>query len=351
MNTFNITSSQPAEPDSEGQEVGSYVLGKQVGYGGFSVVKEAITIEDGVEITRAVKIVRKRVRDVDCENDQVQAEFDHEVSLWRCLSHPNILPLIAVYDTPFATFAFTRLNQGGTLHDLIKRNRQGLPARLAQRYAFQLACALRYLHEDMRVIHRDVKLENCLIDMSVDVGEGGNLQLCDFGMAEFMRSTHEEEEDDDSDSSGNAFALDPRPGRRARRKSSSASSTTPIIISTPCGSLEYAAPEMVVEKSPMPHFTTAVDMWAFGVVVYVLFTGSLPFSHTFQPKLLNMILRGDWDGDALKGCKGLVEAGREETKNVLEVVKGCLTMSVEDRWDIRAVMDSRWFEEFGGESP
>lgn len=350
MNNFNTVSAQPAEPDSEGQEVGSYVLGKQIGFGGFSVVKEAITIEGGIEVTRAVKIVRKKARDVDCENDQIQAEFDQEVSLWRCLSHPNILPLIAVYDTPFATFAFTRLNEGGTLHDLIKLNRNGLSAKLAQKHAFQLALALRYLHEDMRVIHRDVKLENCLIDMTVDPDEGGNLQLCDFGMAEFMKSNHDEE-DDDSDSSGNAFTLDPRPGRRSRRKSSSASSMAPVISSTLVGSLEYAAPEILSNKNSMTHYTTAVDMWAFGVVVYALFVGSLPFSHSFQPKVQSMILSGEWDVDALKGCRGLVGLDKESRKNVLEVVKGCLTMNVEDRWDIRAVLESQWFEEFGVESP
>lgn len=306
-----------------------------------------------MEIKRAVKIVRKRARDVDCENDTIQAEFDHEVSLWRCLSHPNILPLIAVYDTPFATFAFMRLNQGGSLYDLIKLNRQGLSARLAQKYAFQIACALRYLHEDMRIIHRDVKLENCLVDMSTDANGGGTLQLCDFGMAEFMKNTHDDgDDDDDSDSSGNgnAFTLDPRPGRRSRRKSSSASSTT-SITSTPMGSLEYASPEMVAEKSPMPHYTSAVDMWAFGVSVYALFTGTLPFSHTFQPRLQNMILQGEWDTEALKGCRGLVEAGKEETRNVLEVVKGCLSMEVDERWDVRTVLESRWFEDFGSESP
>lgn len=305
-----------------------------------------------MEIKRAVKIVRKRVRDVDCENDTIQAEFDHEVSLWRCLSHPNILPLIAVYDTPFATFAFMRLNQGGSLYDLIKLNRQGLSAKLAQKYAFQLACALRYLHEDMRIIHRDVKLENCLVDMSTDADGGGTLQLCDFGMAEFMKNTHDDGDDDDSDSSGNgnAFTLDPRPGRRSRRKSSSASSIS-VITSTAMGSLEYAPPEILAEKSSAPHYTSAVDMWAFGISIYALFTGTLPFSHNFQPRLQNLILQGEWDVEALKGCKGLVEAGREETRKVLEVVKGCLSMEVDKRWDVRAVLESRWFEDFGGESP
>jgi len=354
LNSLNNNRAQPVEPDSEGQEVGSYVLGKQIGYGGFSVVKEAITIEGGIEIKRAVKIVRKKARDVDCENDKVQADFDHEVSLWRCISHPHILPLVAVYDTPFATFAFTKLIKGGSLYDLIKANRHGISARLAQKYAFQLACALRYLHEDMRIMHRDVKLENCLVDMSVDSDEGGSLLLCDFGMAEFIKS-QDDEDDDDDDSSNDGLYFN---AARRSRKSSSASTNSTLLPSTTTslmGSLEYASPEMVsgqdtLSSSPCPpNSTPAADVWAFGVVVYVLHTGSLPFSHNFQPKLMNKILSGEYDEGKLKKCRGLVEAG--SSQDVLEVVKGCLTIRPEERWDIRKVLESSWFGQYGDESP
>ncbi|RPA98154.1 kinase-like protein [Choiromyces venosus 120613-1] len=353
LNSLNNSRAQPVEPDSEGQEVGSYVLGKQIGYGGFSVVKEAITIEGGIEIKRAVKVVRKKAREVDCENDKVQADFDHEVSLWRCISHPHILPLVAVYDTPFATFAFTKLVKGGSLYDLIKANRHGVSARLAQRYSFQLACALRYLHEDMRIMHRDVKLENCLVDMSVRSDEGGNLLLCDFGMAEFIKNQDDEEDDDDSSNDGLYFNTVKR-----SRKSSSASTNSASLPSTTTslmGSLEYASPEMVSGQDTLssstcpPHYTPAADMWAFGVVVYVLHTGNLPFSHNFQPKLMNKILSGEYDEDKLRKCRGLVEAGCSQ--DVLEVVKGCLAIRPEERWDIRKVLESSWFGQYGDESP
>ena len=99
------------EPDSEGQEVGEYVLGKQVGFGGFSTVREAFTIEGEERICRAVKIVRKQLPGKEeNENEQLQAQFEHEVGLWRCLGHRNILPLIEVYVTSHATFCFTKVN-------------------------------------------------------------------------------------------------------------------------------------------------------------------------------------------------------------------------------------------------
>ena len=76
-----------AQPDDEGQEIGDhseYIIGRQIGYGGFSVVKEAFTIEDGVKIRKAVKIVRKHVSGAtEHENEKLQAEFEHEVSIWR----------------------------------------------------------------------------------------------------------------------------------------------------------------------------------------------------------------------------------------------------------------------------
>ena len=313
------------EPDDEGQEVGDYVLGRQVGYGGFSVVREAYTLEGEERVCRAVKIVRKQVMGKDdIENEQLQAEFEHEIGLWRCLAHRHILPLIAVYVTNYATFCFTKLNTGGTLFDLVKINRQGLGRDLARRYTYQLASAVRYLHEDMRIVHRDIKLENCLIDLSGPnaATEGGHLLLCDFGLAEFMTTEN------------NRNLPDPyeRAADRPPTRNIGPSETSTSIA----GSLQYASPELIM--SPAGLLSSVVDMWAFGVVVYALLVGDLPFQHMFQPRVQMMILAGEWNMDALRKAQGA--AGTEE--EVLELVCGCLQMQSEDRWTIGQILESRW---------
>ena len=317
----------PPEPDSEGQEVGEYVIGKQVGFGGFSTVKEAYTLEGDEKICRAVKVVRKQIAGKgELENEQFQAEFEHEVSLWRCLGHRNILPLIEVFVTDFAMFCFTKLNSGGTLFDLVRANRQGISRDLARRYAYQLGSAIRYLHEDVRIVHRDIKLENCLIDISdPDVArDGGNLLLCDFVLAEFVtsdtRRTWSEQYERATD--------------RPPPKNIGPSETSTSIA----GSLQYASPELIM--SPAGFLSSVVDMWAYGVVIYALLVGDLPFQHVFQPRVQMMILAGEWDMAALETAAGVI--GYEE--EVLELMCGCLEMESERRWTIAHVLKSRWLD-------
>ena len=309
-------------PDDEGQEVGEYVLGRQIGFGGSSVVKEAFTIEGDTRICRAVKIVRKQVANKeDWENERFQADFEREVGLWRCLSHRHVLSLIAVHVTPFATFCFTQRSSGGTLFDLVRVNRQGLPGDLIRRYAYQLASAIRYLHEDMRVVHRDIKLENCLVHFSHPDApqQRGDLLLCDFGLAEFEVNDHGRDSSD-------FYGRNPPP-------------TTPAALSVTntsfVGSLAYASPELIL--GPPGFFSRVIDLWALGVVISALLLGHLPFQHPLPSQLQQRILAGEWDAAALRQAAGAT--GFEE--EVLEVVHGCLHMQSEERWVISQVLESR----------
>lgn len=325
---------EPAsQPDDEGQMVGTeYVLGKQIGFGGFSTVKEAYKADESGGTKRlAVKIVRKHVSGKsERENDEVQAEFDHEVRVWRYLSHPNVLTLDAVYETDYATFCFTKLAIGGTLFDLVRQNRRGLDLKLAKKYTYQLACALRYLHEDARVVHRDIKLENCLLD-PVELPDGtkaSNLVLCDFGMAEWMNMDNGDDSPDPYDDAAD---------RPPPKTIGPAGSSTSVA-----GSLEYASPELLLSTSGV--IDPSVDIWAFGVIAYTVLVGSRPFQDPFAPRIQSHILSGTWDRAAVLGDETNLAAFRDR-KYALELIEGCLAMDVEERWTIRDVLSSRWLRE------
>ncbi|KAF2252000.1 kinase-like protein [Trematosphaeria pertusa] len=321
---------KPTEPDDEGQGIGyhgEYIIGKQIGYGGFSVVKEVTSIEDGRRVVNAVKIVRKQLKDKsELENEQIQTQFDHEVEIWRFLRHSYILPLLRVYTTDFATYCITKLNQGGTLFDLVrdlrKKKKHGLPERLAKRYTYQLASAMRYLHNDVQVVHRDIKLENCLVDMTSPNAEveGGDLLLCDFGMADFTVSDQRD---------------GPEPHSVGANQNIGPAETSTCLA----GSLQYAAPELF--NAPGPVFSPAADIWAFGVVVYALLTANLPFNGGLDPKTSLKIQSGEYDVDLIRKADA-VQNGRVE--DAIALVKGCLEMEPEKRWTVHDILRCRWLD-------
>ena len=325
-------SAEPApepKPDDEGQAIGmnnEYIIGRTINQGGFGVIKEVHSITDsGDRIVRAVKVVRKAIPDKDANgNEKAQQELEHEVSVWRHLDHHHILRLHAVYESDFATFCVMDLNMGGTLFDIVRKSRssasandgrRGLQPEVAKNYAHQLACALRYLHEDIRVCHRDVKLENCLIDMSGPDGgtHGGNLRLCDFGLADFLHS-----DSGVDDMSTERFDAIP-----------------PAAVSSVIGTLEYASPKGLSVNRKL--FETAGDVWAFGVIVYALCTGDLPFKHSMPSKTVDLILQAEWDDVALKQAAAGSDAA-------IELVRGCLERDIDLRMTVGEALESPWFE-------
>ncbi len=315
LGMFAEATAPTLSPDEEGREIGDYVIGKQIAYGGYSVVKEAYTIIGEIRARRAVKIVRKRIgRDDDeTESDKIQGDFDHEIDVWRRLDHCHILQLFSIVDTKMATYAFIPI-VNATLFDLLRNNREGLEPRRAKKYCLQLADALRYLHEDVRIVHRDVKPENILLDETTE-----NILLCDFGMAQFLPGF----EDNVAHSSSSS----------SKRHGPSDLAVTISSQSEAAGSLPYASPETVLSIRPI--ISTEADVWAFGVVAHASFTGELPFQHTFLPRLQMMISRGYWSHTRLASvdCPG-----------ILDVISGCLLIDPNARWTISQVLKSGYFE-------
>ncbi|KAL9109823.1 MAG: hypothetical protein Q9227_005526 [Pyrenula ochraceoflavens] len=342
LRSFSVHEEKPPSPDDAGQTVGDdYVLGRQIGHGGFSTIKEAFQMDSPSSDVRgrllAVKIVRHAlVGRSEADNELVRAEFDHEVELWRFLRHRRLLELEAVYKTDFATFCFMPINKDGTLFDLVSASRQGLRQSLAKNLAFQLADALRYLHEDRKIAHRDIKLENCLIEKSDDAfGQEYNLRLCDFGMAEWL-------------SAGDGLKHDiDRPPAKSMGPADSSSSA---FVG---GSLEYAAPEILrlsdSQSQPKAEgerelidaatpISSAVDIWAYGVCVYAMILRNRPFPQNFEfpRKTWNAIVDVKWNKERL------LEKGGHEVLDLVE--NGCLVQDINDRWIIGDVLRCRWLE-------
>jgi len=161
------------------------------------------------------------------------------------------------------------------------------------------------------VVHRDIKLENCVID-----GQHGDLRVCDFGLADFLPG-------DDTPSPRKQFVTPNSnvPDKHHIRPEDMVAG----------GSLAYAAPEQIDSTTPL--LDTGIDMWSYGVVVHALTIGELPFHDPFAPKLQMMITKGKWNKDRF--------AARVDPE-ICEVVNNCLTMDRHHRWTASEVLNSQW---------
>ncbi|PVZ98907.1 hypothetical protein BB558_005085 [Smittium angustum] len=166
-----------------------------------------------------------------------------EIAISQLLHHPNICELYEVAVHPGSFYLISELVAGGQMLDYIIR-RGRLKESHAQKFARQIASALDYCHKNS-IVHRDLKIENILVTSK------GDAKIIDFGLSNLY------------------------------------SSRNPLL--TYCGSLYFAAPELLCSK---PYMGPEVDIWSFGVVLFVLICGRVPFDDPSMHVLYSKIKSG-----------------------------------------------------------
>lgn len=188
-----------------------------------------------------------------------------ELAVLRRVSHANVIQLIEVFQFPRRVYMVLELATGGELLDRVVSRGHFTERDATQALRMALA-GVGYLH-NLGITHRDLKPENLLY---YHPGADSRLLVTDFGLSTFggtgMRS---ELSDTDMDNKGDR---------------------TSWTLRTTCGTPEYMAPEMLLRKP----YTCAVDMWALGVITYIVLSGSMPFEEDSRTRLYRSILRGKY---------------------------------------------------------
>jgi len=179
------------------------------------------------------------------------ARIRNEITVLQLLGeHPHLVSLIDVDESSHSKVRLVlELCDGGELYDRIQFL-QSYPEQDARLCCYNLMEACTYIHSK-RIMHRDLKPENILM---VSTTSHTDIKISDFGLAKLSRE----------------------PNRLPRSHSI-------------CGSDFYLAPEVIKQEE----YGREIDIWALGVITYVLLSGSLPFFHEVLHKLYRQIVERD----------------------------------------------------------
>uniref|UniRef100_A0A8C1WDA9 Serine/threonine-protein kinase DCLK2 n=1 Tax=Cyprinus carpio TaxID=7962 RepID=A0A8C1WDA9_CYPCA len=254
-----------------------YKIGKVIGDGNFAVVKECLLYGWEFVVTHALNTQEHLI--------------ESEVAVLRRVKHPNIIMLIEEVDTPTELYLVMELVKGGDLFDSITSSTK-YTERDASVMVFNLAAALKYLHR-MCIVHRDIKPENLLV---CEYPNGTkSLKLGDFGLATVVEGP----------------------------------------LYTVCGTPTYVAPEIIAESG----YGLKVDIWAAGVITYILLCGFPPFrsENNLQEDLFDQILVGRLDFPS-PFWDNITDSAKELIGHMLQV-------NVEARYTAEDVLSHPWVTE------
>ncbi|XP_041713052.2 NUAK family SNF1-like kinase 1 [Coregonus clupeaformis] len=248
-----------------------YEVMETLGKGTYGKVRRAV--ERTTRKTVAIKSIRKE----SITDDTDRVHIQREIEITSALKHPNIIRFHEVFESRDKIVIVMEYASRGELYDYVHERRR-LVETEARDIFRQITSAVHYCHKN-GVVHRDLKLENILLDQDL------NVKLADFGLSNHFKKDN--------------------------------------LLQTYCGSPLYASPEIV---KGLPYHGPEVDCWAMGVLLYALVYGSMPFDGASYRVLTEQISQGRYSrpippSDACALIDWLLTVRVEERATVEDIAK------------------------------
>ncbi|GMM33394.1 serine/threonine protein kinase [Saccharomycopsis crataegensis] len=292
---------QQQPPQFHRRAIGDWDFIRTIGAGSMGKVKEAR--HRRTQEICAVKIVpraaklyqRAHANDPppadNAEHQKRMKEFEKEVArdkrtireaaLGKLLYHPYICRLYEMIPMTNHYYMLFEFVSGGQMLDYIVSH-GSLRERHARKFARGIASSLDYCHRN-NVVHRDLKIENIMISKT------GDIKIIDFGLSNLF-DYHK-------------------------------------LLKTYCGSLYFAAPELL---SAHPYIGPEVDVWSFGVVLFVLVCGKVPFDDQSVSVLHEKIKKGN------------VEYPSSLSQECVDLLSRMLVVNPKKRASLKEIINHPW---------
>ncbi|KAL9395159.1 hypothetical protein Peur_014444 [Populus x canadensis] len=202
-------------------DVQQLTYGKKIANGSSGVLYKGTFCSQDV----AIKVLRG-----EHLNNKRQSEFDQEVFIMRKVRHKNVVKFIGACTRPPSLCIITEFMSGGSMYDFLHKQKESLSLQSLLRVAIDVSKGMHCLHQN-NIVHRDLKSANLLMD------ENGVAKVADFGVARVQDQTG--------------------------------------VMTAETGTYRWMAPE-VIEHKPYDH---KADVFSFGIVLWELLTGKLPYEH------------------------------------------------------------------------
>lgn len=219
--------------------IGHYILEKKIGHGAFSTIE--LATHDIYKTKVAIKMISKNKMKIDPNFKKCLIEID----TLKHLTHPNIVQLFEVLESEKFMFLVIEYCKEGDLYTILN-NKTKFTENEARHYFRQIIRAMIYCHS-MGYAHRDLKLENIFLTSF------NKIKIGDFGLANLLV-----------------------PGE---------------LMSTSCGSLRYASPEVINGKK---YSGELADVWSCGIILFTFLAGYHPFDDDSYVSILKKIMRNQY---------------------------------------------------------
>lgn len=320
----------------------------------------------------AVKIVEHGAAG-GASKERVESSLKRELDILNSVNYPALVRLRAYSIEPTRALLILPYCPGGDLFDLASDPTFTLEAPLIRRMSAEIVGAIRYLHKN-NIVHRDVKLESMFgphltITLSSDLfNRNGKTDLVPDVLINFSRTRLREIADDPYGEHYPITTLtDVGLSRRVDFEKDD-------LLTTRCGSDDYASPELIMGQ---PYDGRQTDAWALGVLLFALMEGRLPFDphpgsteQKMRSKTAHKIARCEWkwvklaptpqdpiasgdsgivvDGNEKSGYDERIEGGKRIVEGLLkraskrwkldvveneEWIKGAITVELKDNWE------------------